>query len=382
MFLGDISIVDYSILGFGGIFCLVWAFGLSLRLPARTKWIPVFFVGISGFRLVWETFTLSGFVNLYPQFFAFPIPFLYSIGPAILLYYEKISDSEKWKLSYYHFIPIALGALPLFYWYQLDNESSKKLIQSILRGNWVFPDYIFIIWILGPKFSILAYTLYVGSRKSGEGVLAIRLLPERIRIFSRLLLFYILIMILADIFGYLSGNTSLYRYSSWSHSFAAVIVYLYSRYNPDSMLEISGAIQKARYSQSKLNGINAKDAISKLNYLMATESYYADEDLRLSTLADAMEISVHQLSELINVHFQMSFIHLINSHRILIACKLIEEEKRNLLSIAYSVGFNSKSAFNRVFRLLIGNSPREYRKNPSQFAKEKSEILSKINPKL
>lgn len=382
MFLGDISIVDYSILGFGGIFCLVWAFGLSLRLPARTKWIPVFFVGISGFRLVWETFTLSGFVNLYPQFFAFPIPFLYSIGPAILLYYEKISDSEKWKLSYYHFIPIALGALPLFYWYQLDNESSKKLIQSILRGNWVFPDYIFIIWILGPKFSILAYTLYVGSRKSGEGVLAIRLLPERIRIFSRLLLFYILIMILADIFGYLLGNTSLYRYSSWSHSFAAVIVYLYSRYNPDSMLEISGAIQKARYSQSKLNGINAKDAISKLNYLMASESYYADEDLRLSTLADAMEISVHQLSELINVHFQMSFIQLINSHRILIACKLIEEEKRNLLSIAYSVGFNSKSAFNRVFRLLIGNSPREYRKNPSQFAKEKSEILSKINPKI
>ncbi len=382
MFLGDISIVDYSILGFGGIFCLVWAFGLSLRLPARTKWIPVFFVGISGFRLVWETFTLSGFVNLYPQFFAFPIPFLYSIGPAILLYYEKISDSEKWKLSYYHFIPIALGALPLFYWYQLDNESSKKLIQSILRGNWVFPDYIFIIWILGPKFSILAYTLYVGSRKSGEGVLAIRLLPERIRIFSRLLLFYILIMILADIFGYLFGNTSLYRYSSWSHSFAAVIVYLYSRYNPDSMLEISGAIQKARYSQSKLNGINAKDAISKLNYLMASESYYADEDLRLSTLADAMEISVHQLSELINVHFQMSFIQLINSHRILIACKLIEEEERNLLSIAYSVGFNSKSAFNRVFRLLIGNSPREYRKNPSQFAKEKSEILSKINPKL
>ncbi|HMZ65755.1 MAG TPA: AraC family transcriptional regulator, partial [Leptospiraceae bacterium] len=78
----------------------------------------------------------------------------------------------------------------------------------------------------------------------------------------------------------------------------------------------------------------------------------------------------------------MSFIHFVNSHRIRIACKMLEEEKRNILSIAYSVGFNSKSAFNRVFRQFIGNSPREYRKNPHLFEKEKSTLIEKIEPKL
>jgi AraC-like DNA-binding protein len=115
---------------------------------------------------------------------------------------------------------------------------------------------------------------------------------------------------------------------------------------------------------------------------MENESYYADEDLRLSTLAEAMKMSSHQLSELINVHFQMSFIQFINHHRIKIACNMLEVEDRNILSIAYAVGFNSKSAFNRVFKELLGNSPSKYRKNPVFFEKEKSILLKKIEPKL
>lgn len=378
----DLSISDFSVLGFGGLFCLVWAAGLSLQLPIRTKFIAVYFVGISGFRLVWEAFTLSGFVYRYPEIYSLPVPFLYLIGPSILFYYEKLSGVENWKMSYSHFIPVVFAFLPLLYWTGLNSEQKLLSVQSILNGNWKYPYGIYILWIIGPKISILVYTLFIAFRQSGEGALAIQLLPEKIRIFSITLLVYILIMIIADILGYVLGNKFLYRYSAWSHSFAAIFVYLYSRLNPHSMLEISGAIKTARYSRSKLINLNSNEAILKLNHLMGNESYYADEDLRLSTLADAMQMSSHQLSELINVHYQMSFIHFVNSHRIKIACKMLEEEKRNILSIAYSVGFNSKSAFNRVFRQCMGNSPREYRKNPHHFKKEKSMLIKKIEPRL
>ena len=106
----DISI---SVLGFGGLFCLVWAAGLSLQLPIRTKFIAVYFVGISGFRLVWEAFTLSGFVYRYPEIYSLPVPFLYLIGHSILFYYEKLSGVENWKMSYSHFIPVVIAFLPL-----------------------------------------------------------------------------------------------------------------------------------------------------------------------------------------------------------------------------------------------------------------------------
>jgi len=378
----DFSLFDFSILGFGGWFCLVWAAGLSLQISDKTKLVAVYFVGTSGFRLIWESFVLSDLIFLLPEMYCIPVPFLYLIGPSILLYYERLGGTEKWKLSSYHFLPFVLGFLPFILWFNFDSEQKKQIIHSVLSGNWSFPDSLFLVWIIGPKISILIYSLFISYRKSGEGVLAIKLLPEKIQFFSIILLIYILIMILADIAGYIIGQKFLYRYSAWSHTIAAIIVYLYSKLNPYSMLEISGAIKTARYSQSKLTSVNSIEAVQKLSFLMSNESYYADEDLRLSTLAEAMKMSSHQLSELINVHFQMSFIHFVNSHRIRIACKMLEEEKRNILSIAYSVGFNSKSAFNRVFRQFIGNSPREYRKNPHLFEKEKSTLIEKIEPKL
>lgn len=378
----NISLLDFSLLGFGGFFCLVWAAGLFLQLPDRSKLIVVYFVGGSGFRLLWEAFTLSGYAFLFPEIYSLPIPFLYLIGPSILLYYEELSGSEKRNLNYPHFIPVILSFLPLFYWFNLNSEQKLISLESILTGNWKSPYSFLIIWVIGPKISILIYAVYISSRRSGEGALAIQLLPEKIKIFSLTLLVYIFLMILTDIIGYSLGIRLFYKYSAWSHSLAAIVVYLYSKYNPHSMLEISGAIKKARYSQSKLNSINSSDAIKKLNHLMENESYYADEDLRLSTLAEAMKISSHQLSELINVHFQMSFTQFINHHRIKIACKMLEVEDRNILSIAYAVGFNSKSAFNRVFKELLGNSPSKYRKNSVLYEKEKSILLKKIEPKL
>lgn len=378
----ELSIFDFSILGFGGFFCLVWATGLSLQLPGSTKLIVIYFIGMSGLRLVWEAYTHSGLVTQFPKLYAIPVPFLYVIGPSILFYYEKLRGRDGFTMNPIHFIPITFAMLPLLYWIPLEREESILLIHSVTNGDWTFPYSIFTVWILGPKLSILFYSLSIALRKSGEGVLALQLLPENIRRFSLVLLFYIFCMILLDILGYVFGIRTFYRYSAWSHSIAAILVYLYSRYNPLAMLEISNAIQSARYTKSKLVGINPKEAIQNLHQLITKESYYAEEDLRLPTMANVMNMSPHQLSELINVHFQMSFNQYINHHRILTACAMLEESKNNILSINYSVGFNSKSAFNRVFRELMGTSPREYRKNPKTFLKEKSILLQKIEPKL
>lgn len=62
------------------------------------------------------------------------------------------------------------------------------------------------------------------------------------------------------------------------------------------------------------------------------------------------------------------------------ACKMLEEEERTILSIAYAVGFNSKSAFNRVFREFMSDSPSTYRKNPSFFEQVKKHLIKKIQP--
>ena len=78
----------------------------------------------------------------------------------------------------------------------------------------------------------------------------------------------------------------------------------------------------------------------------------------------------------------MSFITFINSHRIHSACDMLIKENRNILSIGFAVGFNSKSAFNRVFKQLIGTSPGNFRKNRTKYNEAILKLKEKLRPNL
>ncbi|HNH07853.1 MAG TPA: helix-turn-helix domain-containing protein [Leptospiraceae bacterium] len=44
---------------------------------------------------------------------------------------------------------------------------------------------------------------------------------------------------------------------------------------------------------------------------------------------------------------------------------MLDEPERTVLSVAYAVGFNSKSAFSKAFRTFTGITAQEYRKKYS-----------------
>ena len=98
---------------------------------------------------------------------------------------------------------------------------------------------------------------------------------------------------------------------------------------------------------------------------MVSQKPYLDPDLTLPGLADELDIPSHYLSQIINERIGSNFFDFINQHR-------VEEIKRriadpsyahySLLGIAFESGFNSKSAFNRVFKKLTGRTPSEFKR--------------------
>ncbi|MGR3810374.1 helix-turn-helix domain-containing protein [Jiulongibacter sp. NS-SX5] len=85
--------------------------------------------------------------------------------------------------------------------------------------------------------------------------------------------------------------------------------------------------------------------------------------LSLSELAQQINVPPHQLSKAINVHYHKNFFELINGLRIDEFKTLAQNPKYQhltLLALAYEVGFNSKTAFNRSFKKTTGQTPREY----------------------
>lgn len=119
---------------------------------------------------------------------------------------------------------------------------------------------------------------------------------------------------------------------------------------------------KLSYASSTLTDIDIPAKKQQLDNLMRIEKIYQQEDLSLASLADAAQLGTHQLSELINTQFQMSFSRYVREQRIREAQRLLKAEpSASILSIGMEVGFKSQSNFYAAFKAYAGQSPGSYR---------------------
>lgn len=101
----------------------------------------------------------------------------------------------------------------------------------------------------------------------------------------------------------------------------------------------------------------------ELERLMTVELLYKQDELSLANVAQALGISVHQTSELLNVHMHTSFYTYVNGFRLKHAAQLLNDPNCQLrvLDILFESGFNNKNSFYREFRQAFGVTPTEYR---------------------
>jgi AraC-like DNA-binding protein len=122
---------------------------------------------------------------------------------------------------------------------------------------------------------------------------------------------------------------------------------------------------KTKYAGMFLKETDIEHYVSKLKHFMATRKPYLEADLSLPELANKLEIPTHHLSRIINEQFGVNFFDFVNQYRIEEVKSRIgnpEFENFSLLGIAFDSGFNTKSAFNRVFKKMVGLTPSEYKK--------------------
>jgi len=122
-------------------------------------------------------------------------------------------------------------------------------------------------------------------------------------------------------------------------------------------------ITELAYAKSKLNGIDTKSKIEDLENLMSIEKHFQNEQLSLTNVADILQLSPHQLSELINTHYGFGFPRFVREHRVHEAKRLlICEPDASVLSISMMIGFKTQSNFYTAFKEITGDSPGQYRK--------------------
>ena len=304
-------------------------------------------------------------MHLVAPFFEATMPVIMFIGPMLRAFLrERVAARPiSWSSLLLHFIPGFLVILLLIpNWMESTPEKVARILE-IYRGNptgpgvWIFPlglihNILYMVWSFLDFYSEIS----LESMKKEGVVRASLLFPGLIALGSLVAL----VAIVSQKYEFLGLSISIVALNG-------PLVYIVQRRYPQFFNDLETVYrrekEKNRYQKSRLGSIDVSDLEVRLNQIMIKEQAFQEEDLSLPELANRLEITAHQLSEYINHNLNQNFSGFVNQYRVQSACDLlIGEPDRTVLSVAYDVGFSSKSTFNDAFQRHTGLSPGQYRK--------------------
>ncbi len=119
-----------------------------------------------------------------------------------------------------------------------------------------------------------------------------------------------------------------------------------------------------KYANKKIGVDDAQFMLTRLERAMAEKSIFKNPDLKLNDLANEINVSSHQLSQLLNDSLGKSFALYVNEYRIEEACRMLStDDNLTIEAIGEEVGFNSKSTFFAAFKKMKGKTPAMYQQS-------------------
>lgn len=358
---------DLSILS-GGLIALLIA--LAVWLKNSKKWQLA--------NLFLFAFLLNCFVSIILKFLYFnnlftssphflklnhPLGLLRPVCFYLYFYYIFRPKISLKKLHFIHFIPTLFILLYTTPFYILSSFQKIEIINNSQLDN--APTGIFFAaFTVLLAFFYLFLSVYEWSKFHKQN----SSLSTLIRWLSTMLVGYGLYMISAGL-PWIMPNKS-FEYLSYQIISIFIIFGCVKLLSSSSLPEIQEA--PVKYAKSKLKAQEKEILIELSNQLMINEKLFLSEDLRLKNLADKLEITENQLSQIINEYEKMSFNDFVNKFRIIEAKKLLVSEKLNhvtIEAIGYEVGFGTRASFYNAFKKYTETTPTKFRQEAIEKSK-------------
>ncbi len=283
----------------------------------------------------------------------------------IVLYTNSAINLRKW-------IPIVIGytILRMVVFLPFDHfQNIKEFVASLETSNYgilVLTEFIIV--------SLINIFLMVSAYKKLKKTPLIIELSESQKIHYKWIKIIIVAIVLLQIVVFATtilgsldiGNFNYYLkfetliYATFFFIFAFSIMHFPIFAYTGNFEDLSNnTIQK--YAKSSLS--DSSELFEQIKAIIKEEKLYLDFDLKLNTVAEKLDNSIHHISQAVNQNAQMSFPDFVNSFRIEEAKKkLIEPKPDTILAISLDVGFNSKAAFYSAFRKNTKMTPTEFKK--------------------
>ncbi len=125
-----------------------------------------------------------------------------------------------------------------------------------------------------------------------------------------------------------------------------------------SLLSDDSARQPLSLVLPKTDGIQMKRLNNILNYIAEN---YSRSDLSCREIAEREHMQLSAFSRFFDRHVRCTCLEYLNRMRIYKSCQMLIETDSSVTAIAYDVGYDSLSTFNRNFTRYMGVSPTKFR---------------------
>lgn len=340
-----------------------------------------FYIGI------FAIFSNTLFVNFHLLSAAF-ISLLLLHGPFLYLYISALINAKTrfGRKKLLHFVPILIFNLfllisPLF------PEISEGIRLDHPGGGHhtplLFNLFLFITVLSGPAYILLAIRLFRKldlvifnnfSKSENISLDWLRKLVYTFGIVWTILMVFTTVHHAFELFSWTFCTNGLF----FALSLFVILIGYYGLRQKELFIQYpvlqtgSAAESTKKYAGILLNEDDLERYATKIKEYLSLEKPYLDADLTLPVLAEKLEMPPHLVSRVINEKFGRHFFDFINQYRVEEVKSKMASSGYNhlsLLGIAFESGFNTKSAFNRVFKKMTSQTPGEFKR---QLIKKKS----------
>ncbi|MFT5863740.1 MAG: AraC-like DNA-binding protein [Flavobacteriales bacterium] len=326
------------------------------------------FVFMHSFFLIHISLYLTNYTYSAPHTLSMSTIFSFLYGPILYFYFKRITENYSFKRSdLLHLLP-TVGLIIIFMpIYSLSAE--EKLMIMLGAGEYESHPYLQPVTIIKLVslfiYGYLTLQLYRKNTKKVAGKY-----PQKVRLQRTIM----------GMQGVYAGSYAVYAFLIFNFTFTGILfhgqlitmtaIVLYIGYiayaNPKVLVGIQNIAKKVvgKYQNSGLTPSFSVELKVALESLMLTEKLYRQNSLKLEDVAERLGTTRHNTSQVINEHFGLNFFELVNKYRVEEAMELLKDNtgNRNIIDVAYEVGYNNKVTFNKSFKRFAQLTPSQFMK--------------------
>lgn len=330
------------------------------------------FIFIHSFFILHICLNITNYQYQFPHSYLMSTCFSFLYGPLLYFYFKRITQNYTFKKTdLLHLLPTVLFLFYILPIYSLTSDAKLNLMLNRVESGLNSGDSAHITIIVTLKLiSLVVYgvfirKLYLISKNQKGG------LSRENRIWQRnIYIIHIAYIICYAGYGVLISNNIIsgFLYHSQVICMALMVMYIgyYANVQP-SVFSGSLSFDKLlfKYEKSGLTSSLSAELKENLIHLFDAEKIYKENDINLEKLAERLNTTRHNASQVINEHFNMNFHELVNKYRINEAKRIFSQDNQrnlNIIDVAYEVGYNNKVTFNKAFKKDTQTTPSEYQK--------------------